>query len=567
MSKTSNLNLLIKISDLRLILLYIFVFSAFVMKAQVTNEGKPKSWQLAGKKSSTPVVMKAFDLNRIKAEDAKNDVDKSRPWRFGYEFKVNLGLDNSGVWDVLPDKSRIWRINIISKGAKTLNFIFDTYKIPRGATIYLYNNDKSDLLGAYTNIFNRPDEMLGTWLVQGENVWIEYYEPASVKGQGELNISKVVHGYRTLTTREIEGKAINDSGNCNLDVNCPIGNDYDALKDRLKKAVGLILVNGTGFCTGTLINNTNNDKAPYFLTANHCSGGESIWAFRFNWISTNTVCALSSESISNGPENYYQTTSGARILASNPESDFELVEITGGLNPSWDLEWAGWDKTDNTPDFGVGIHHPLGDIMKVCRENSPLTKREEVFIGGIQAPVDSWEVRDWDLGVTESGSSGSALFDPSGRIVGQLAGGGAACVNTNDNNEPDYYGRLGVSWDFGNSESTRLSNWLDPSNTGKETLDMLSQELNGGNPPVEEEAISVFFDVSKAMVTVSNGANKILDYNVYDMAGREITSGRLLLDDETIDLTDRASGMYFIYITNTSDGTSFTKKVIVNQRF
>ncbi|MBP2831596.1 trypsin-like peptidase domain-containing protein [Aquimarina sp. U1-2] len=548
--------------------LVIVFFLVYAVHAQVTNKGVPKSWQLAYKKSSTPVVMKPFNLKQVQKEDAANDLDKSQPWRFGYEHKVNLGLNNSGDWDVLPDGSRIWRINIISKGAKTLNFVFNTYKIPRGATIYLYNNDRSDLLGAYTNIFNGPDEMVGTWLVEGENVWIEYHEPKAVKGQGKLNISKVVHGYRTFTTKEIEEKGLNDSGDCNVDVNCPIGDDYSELKDQLKKAVGLMLVNDSGFCTGTLINNTNNDKAPYFLTAKHCSGNESRWVFRFNWISVNTVCATTDSSISNGANNFYQTTNGARVLATNSKSDFELVEITGGLDERWDLEWAGWDNSDDTPNFAVGIHHPNGDIMKVCRENSTLTKLEEVLIGRIPDPVDSWEVQDWDIGVTEGGSSGSALFDTNGRIVGQLAGGGAACNGTNDNNLPDYYGRFAVSWDFGTTDSTRLSNWLDPSNTGKETLDMLSIEITGGGiPPVEEDEVLVFFKVSEALVEISNGANKILDYSVYDIAGREITSGRLLRNDKTIDLKDRASGMYFIYFTDTSNGSSFTKKVIINQRF
>jgi len=149
------------------------------MIGQVTNEGAPYSWDHEGvlaKRNIRPVVMKPFDLNKIHAEDKINDAEGSKPWRFGYEFEVDLGLNTSGTWDNLSDGSRVWRINIISKGAKTLNFVFDTYRIPRGASIYLYNDDRSDVLGAYTNIFNNPNNVLGTWLVEGENVWIEYYE-------------------------------------------------------------------------------------------------------------------------------------------------------------------------------------------------------------------------------------------------------------------------------------------------------------------------------------------------------------------------------------------------------
>lgn len=543
------------------------------INAQISNEGGPTSWSMQNRKSIVPMLMKSFDLNRINAEDAKNDSDKSRPWRFGYELKVNLGLKNSGVWDELPNGDRIWRINIISKGAKTLNFIFDTYKIPRGATVYLYNNDRSDLLGAYTNIFNRPDQMLGTWMVEGDNVWVEYFEPASVVGKGQLNIAKVIHGYRSITNTQIQQK-IDESGDCNQDVDCSVGEDFDELKDRLKHAVAFVLMDGF-VCTGTLINNTKNDKAPYFLTANHCNAGnESTWAFRFNWISPNPSCATVTGSTDAAVN---QTTSGATRLASNAESDFKLLNLDGGLDESWDLEWAGWDKRDIAANFAVGIHHPSGDIMKVCRENVALVQ-VKTNIGGLTAPVDSWQVTDWDLGVTEGGSSGSALFNPSGRIVGQLAGGGAACSGTNDNDLSDFYGRFNVSWSFGNSDSNRLSNWLDSDNTGRETLDMLSQENDGTPPPPpppidpepepeEEKVLAVSFNASDAIISITNTVEGKLEYYLYNISGMVVGSGKLSEEKGQIDMSDKSTGMYFIYVKNTSDGTSFTKKVIVSKQF
>jgi hypothetical protein len=84
-------------------------------------------------------------------------------------------------------------------------------------------------------------------------------------------------------------------------------------------------------------------------------------------------------------------------------------------------------------------------------------------------PGDGTHIRitDWDLGTTEPGSSGSPLFDQNHRIIGQLHGGYAACGN----NESDWYGRFYTSWTGGGSSSNRLSNWLDPLNTGQLTLD------------------------------------------------------------------------------------------------
>ncbi|NQX86398.1 MAG: T9SS type A sorting domain-containing protein, partial [Flavobacteriaceae bacterium] len=166
---------------------------------------------------------------------------------------------------------------------------------------------------------------------------------------------------------------------------------------------------------------------------------------------------------------YDETVSGAVLRASRTESDFALVEITDtsffAANP--DVIWAGWDRTDTPPSYTVGIHHPAGDIQKVCRDdNSP---------NPIDDGEEYWQITNagngWELGVTEGGSSGSPLFDPNGRIIGQLWRGQAACSGTNDNDLYDDYGRFGISWDTGTTASSRLKDWLDPINTGVTELD------------------------------------------------------------------------------------------------
>ncbi len=553
---------------MKYIILVSILFCVSGLSAQITNQGEPHSWSFQLKRGVSSVVMQPINLNKLKAEDTVNDVKREIPFRFGYEFDVDLGF-NDGVWEKLPNGGRIWRITIISEGAKTLNFVFDQYKVPDGATIYFYNKDRSNLLGAYTNVFNRPDEMLGTWLVEGSEITIEYYEPDQVKGQGKLNLSKVVHGYRSVTDLEARQKALGDSGDCNHDVDCTIGEDFDCIKDKLKKSVGFIILNGF-VCTGTLINNTNNDRAPYFLTANHCeSGSTATWAFRFNWISPDPSCGSTTGSTDT---NVNQTTSGATILASNSESDFKLLNLDGGLDNSWDIEWAGWDRTGDIPDYVVGIHHPAGDIMKICREDQSPSEFVIDFNGNPTTKV--WQIDDWDIGVTEQGSSGSAIFDKNGRIVGQLAGGEAACDaidSTVDNNQPDYYGRFQVSWNFGNTNETRLSNWLDPTNTSRERLNMLSQELEGlTSEEVDNiECVEVNRNLvitpnpSLGVVNIINDVPEIQNYITYDVFGKVVSQGQITAEDQSIDLSAQSSGMYFIYLTNTSDGRTFTKRVIV----
>ena len=436
-----------------------------IASAQVTNEGKPMSWKARDAEKVQAHKMPQFDLAKLQAEDAIYDKDKTKPWRYGYEFLVDHNLQNSGNWTTLSNGDRIWRIRYSSEGAQTMNFLFSDFFMPKGGKVYLYNNDRTDLLGAYDAGQNNEKRELGTWLVTGSDIWIEYYEPAEVTGQGKLEIFKVVHGYRSLSSiQKSPDDGLNTSGNCNYDVNCFM-DDIDGLKDINKKSVALIIVSNSAFCTGALINNTSNDGTPYFLTANHCADGQSVsqWAFRFNWISTNPVCAGSAPSTTNDP-NYYQTVSGAELKAKRAASDFCLLEITADLPDTWDIVWAGWDRNEIAAESSFGIHHPAGDIMKACRDfDAPILNND----GG----EFMWQVADWDLGVTQGGSSGSPLFNQDGRIIGQLYGGTSGCDGDTDNGGDDVYGRFGKSWDAGTSSSTRLKDWLDPTNTGAMTVD------------------------------------------------------------------------------------------------
>ena len=436
----------------------VFMLFSTLLVAQVTNEGIPKSWELnlETDKVST-VFLPSFDIDQIRAEDLINDNNFDAPWRFGYTHSVDYGLED-GSWTVLENGDRVWRLLISSEGALSLNFIFDDFYMPEGGYIYLYNNDRTDLLGAYDSIQNQDSGILGTWLVKGDKVWIEYYEPIEAFNQGRLHIAKAIHGYRNAETFN-QAKGLNDSGNCNLDVECSIGDDWVDLKDHNKRSAALLLTGG-GICSGALINNTENDGTPYFLTANHCYDNPASWAFRFGWISPTTICATPANS-SNGPTN--MTISGATLKARDAGSDFALVEINQSIPTGWDRVFAGWDRSTNAPNYTVGIHHPSGDVMKVCRDYDPPIS---TFYGGTAV----WKIDDatggWEMGVTEQGSSGSPLFNPYGKIIGQLSAGTAACSGTVDNNGWDVYGRLDVAWNGGGSSSSRLSDWLDPTGSG-----------------------------------------------------------------------------------------------------
>lgn len=448
-------------------LLAVFVaFLSFGAIAQVQDKGGPVSWR--GKLPAHQIIpqhtMPGFDMEARRIEDSIRDLTKDSPWQFGYKYDTDISLHNSGVWTDLPNGNRLWRVDIKCPGALTVNLLFEDFYMPEGAYMYVFDKEGTNRVGAYTSINNRAEGLMGTEIVHGEEIIVEYYEPASVQGQGNFTISNVVHGYRSIGPMQDKLlKALNSSGDCNVDVNCPLGNGWE---DQIR-SVAMIVVSGSGICSGALINNTCDDGHPYFLTANHCLSGASVganlnWAFRFNWESPpgTESCATTANSVDPGPP-YDQTAYGATVLVQGTQADHALLDIdnmTVTDAQNWNLFYAGWNNDDgSTVTQATGIHHPSGDVKKICRENNTLTQNTA-------SGAAVWWVANWDEGVTEPGSSGSPLFDQNGRIIGQLYGGAAACQGTNDNNQYDYYGRLGVSWPLG------ISNYLAPGSCGTSTL-------------------------------------------------------------------------------------------------
>ena len=436
----------------KLLSICIGAFISWSSFSQTIDLGEPTSWNgnLGGIESFETYTMSGFDRVAIDIEDAIHDAAKDAPWRFGYKYDTDYTLINSGTWTNLPNGDRLWRIGFKCQEAMTINLLMENFFIPEGAFMHLYDVNHTNVIGAFTSKNNSQGGLLGTELVHGEHVILEYYEPASVNGQGHLTVSNVVHGYRSLDRiQKSLIKALNDSGDCNIDVNCPLGIGWE----NQIRSVAMIVVGGSGICSGALINNTCDDGTAYFLTADHCLGGANVganlnWAFRFNWKSPpgTESCATTTGSTDPGTP-YDQTAYGATVLVQGTEADHALLQIDNMTltdAQSWNVFYAGWnnDDTDGLITQATGIHHPSGDLMKICRE-------DDAPFHNNSAGADVWYINSWEQGVTEPGSSGSPLFDQNGRIIGQLYGGLAACSGTVNNGTYDYYGRLGVSWGLG----------------------------------------------------------------------------------------------------------------------
>ncbi len=438
----------------RLIWLIVVCCIVTSVQAQVSAGGTPVSFTKLFLGDAVPtVVMPTVEVATLMMEDETRNV-KGNSYRFGKDLDVNLNLSNSGIWQTLKNGDRVWRLGIKSTNAYSINLIFSQFYMPAGAKMFVYNADKSMVIGAFTNFNNKDHGKFSTDVVQGDHIILEYFEPAAVTGMGRIEVSKVIHAYYNVFFGNDgnSGRSFGQSGSCNNNVVCPLSVGWE---NQINATLMYLLANGTEVCTGSILNNVREDGTPYFLSANHCySNDYATWVFRFNYQSAN--CTPNQ----NGPTN--QSVSGASLKARRGDPDFMLFELSVTPPLAYNVYYAGWNNVDAPASSAVGIHHPAGDVKKFSVDND---QGASGTFGG--SPANShWEVTDWDSGTTEGGSSGSPLFDQNKRVIGQLHGGGAACGN----NRSDYYGKLALSWD-GTSSTSRLKDWLDPDNTGATVLD------------------------------------------------------------------------------------------------
>jgi lysyl endopeptidase len=437
----------------------IFFFTFNILFSQTKNLGEPFIFN--GKNFPTTKYYKSSIVNNeeeISIENARIALSKDKMYRFGKELEVSLNIFDLAEKTILPNGNVLFQFGIESKNAVSINLVFDKFELADGVNLFIVDPIRRKFDGAYTSFNNNSSKMLGTSVLYSEKIIIEILVPKEKLGLSKLNLGTIVHGYRSLND---VAKNLNSSGSCEIDVNCPLGIGWENQRNSVA-----MMVNGGGFCTGSLVNNTSGTIIPYFLSANHCGTNPGGWVFMFRWESPENQadCGTNAPSV-DGPTN--MTINGGTLCAANAASDFTLTLLNQSPDPAWGIYYNGWDRSDIPATQLTGIHHPAGDIKKISRDNS--TAISTVF-NGTGVADSHWGVPSWDQGVTEGGSSGSPLFNQDHRTIGQLHGGDSQCgVPVAQLN--DQYGKFHTSWSGGGTNTTRLSNWLDPDNVGSVFID------------------------------------------------------------------------------------------------
>ena len=303
-----------------LLLSILVVFN--VSFSQVSQDGIPPSFYLNSVTQSEIIEFPKIDHSDLLFRDT-NNITKDEPYTFGESHSVNLNMANNGLWIDTPS-GKIWKLTLRSEGAFSLNLIYDVYNIPSGAELYLYDEDRATVLGAFTDFNHKPHGGFSTAPTAGDAVTLEYFQPHNAEFEGEISISNVIHAYRDVFFNE---RGYGDSGSCNNNVSCAEFSDWEA---EVRSVAMILSSGGYRLCTGALVNNVRQDLTPYFLTANHCLGGESNWIFMFNYESP--VC-----NNQDGPTN--MTLSGSTLLDNASTSDFALLLISEDPPESYEVHF------------------------------------------------------------------------------------------------------------------------------------------------------------------------------------------------------------------------------------
>jgi len=473
-------------------------------------------------------------LQALAKEDAHRAA-QGLPHRFAVPHDVALTTDDVGTRDALPGGELLWRLRVAGgPGTVSLNVGFSRYVMPPGGTLVVRAADGSARVRPFTAADNDAHGELWTPALATDEIVLELTLPVARLPDLELELGRIGQGYRGfgLPNPASDGA---DSGSCNVDVVCPEGDEWQLEIP----SVAALQVGGFLTCSGVLLNDTGDSLTPNFLTADHCgltSGAAPSVVVYWNY--ENSVCRPPFSPQSGGPGDgtLDEFNTGSVHLADYVPSDFTLVRLDDDPDPAFEVSWAGWDRTSSDAASAVAIHHPGVEEKRISFEFQPTTTTSYLSDA---VPGDGTHIRveDWDVGTTEGGSSGSPLFDPNHRVVGQLHGGFASCTSQT----ADWYGRLSVSWTGGGTSASRLSDWLDPAGTGALAVDTVSLST------LCSDAGTATF-LSGAVSCASSAAVRVVD------CGLNTNDAAVETTVVTIDSTSEPGGEAIV-LTETSAGS------------
>jgi lysyl endopeptidase len=413
-------------------------------------------------------ITKKIILNGVPALNGESRAKESDigPYKTGSVLETDINFIDEAASSA--DGNIItYTLNLTAERAFSIRLGFSTFFLSKNAVFSLYT--ERELTAEITAAENNYKKRWATRSYSGNSINLVLKIPVSEKGESELVISKVCFGFAG------GGPELGHPGNaayCTVNVACEAANGWDNEKKSVTN-IESFHNNGSYAFSGTLIMNSCSTTIPYVLTAEHNMRDPcDDWVFLFKYWSTScTITTGYSDDVA-----FYGATEKAR----HTETDFGLVQMDQTPSAALGLYYAGWSRNTSGIQNVTMLHHPKGDVMKISRDNSAPVSYNSYFnpVSGVY--IEGWKI-DLDNvlangiytdAATETGSSGSPYFNDDHRIIGQHYGtldGQATCAST-----IKLAGRFDQSWIGNGTNSTRLSNWLDPSGSNALTTNTTS---------------------------------------------------------------------------------------------
>lgn len=545
---------------------FVFFCQAIEADAQISEGGIPPSFQYETTLRShlaTTEVPVTFHVADLKLVDEWQLAEGIAPPKVAISIDVALNVSNAGQWSSLPGGEMIWQLHLCARGAMALMIYYADFYIPEGGELYIYNPGKTQILGAYTHRTHPSGGAFATELVGGDELVLEYV--AAPNGEmPRIDIESVGYAYNHVFIENGGVSLRRTSAPCEVNVNCEEG---DAWQNQKKGVCYMTQKIGsdTYLCSGSLVNNTASDLKPYILSAAHCASAGTKeataqdmqqWMFYFH--REYESCSNASGIVAS------KTIAGCKKMAmtkTDGESDGLLLLLNTPVPANYNVYYNGWDRRSTPAQSGVGIHHPLGDLKKISTFRKPVTSytfnsEKEGITGEKNAHWNAVFVATANgHGITESGSSGSPLFNENKLIVGTLTGGNSSCTELSGLN---LYGKMGYHWNrYTKADSTRMDKWLDPLNSGAETLEGRYHSLGETNPPLDPEG-KYRPDQTILLTWKKPGSGSPVKYNVYCNHVKIAETTKLSYIDASPQTGTQYYGVSCVYANGSESNTANT---------